>query len=206
MKQCYFLLVFILFFQINFAQTSADSLPTTLEKFDLIIEDSGNYKEYKVVKKSAIQQIKNMIIYDRDSLMYIIENLEANTSKLNNTIESLEKELDETQSELSKLKVEKSSIAFLGLQLNKTTYHIIVWSIIFILLFLCIIVYINYRRSNLITRTTQENMKNLETEYEEYRRNAIEKQQQQGRKILDLQKSVKKKPGAGNAGPKTNNT
>jgi tetrahydromethanopterin S-methyltransferase subunit B len=206
MKQCYFLLVFILFFQINFAQTSADSLPTTLEKFDLIIEDSGNYKEYKVVKKSAIQQIKNMIIYDRDSLMYIIENLEANTSKLNNTIESLEKELDETQSELSKLKEEKSSIAFLGLQLNKTTYHIIVWSIIFILLFLCIIVYINYRRSNLITRTTQENMKNLETEYEEYRRNAIEKQQQQGRKILDLQKSVKKKPGAGNAGPKTNNT
>ncbi|MDR9401566.1 MAG: hypothetical protein RI558_09125 [Psychroflexus sp.] len=206
MKQCYFLLVFILFFQINFAQTSADSLPTTLEKFDLIIEDSGNYKEYKVVKKSAIQQIKNMIISDRDSLMYIIENLEANTSKLNNTIESLEKELDETQSELSKLKEEKSSIAFLGLQLNKTTYHIIVWSIIFILLFLCIIVYINYRRSNLITRTTQENMKNLETEYEEYRRNAIEKQQQQGRKILDLQKSVKKKPGAGNAGPKTNNT
>lgn len=206
MKQCYFLLVFILFFQINFAQTSADSLPTILEKFDLIIEDSGNYKEYKVVKKSAIQQIKNMIISDRDSLMYIIENLEANTSKLNNTIESLEKELDKTQSELSKLKEEKSSIAFLGLQLNKTTYHIIVWSIIFILLFLCIIVYINYRRSNLITRTTQENMKNLETEYEEYRRNAIEKQQQQGRKILDLQKSVKKKTGAGNAGPKTNNT
>lgn len=206
MKQCYFLLVFILFFQINFAQTSADSLPTTLEKFDLIIEDSGNYKEYKVVKKSAIQQIKNMIISDRDSLMYIIENLEANTSKLNNTIESLEKELDETQSELIKLKKEKGSIGFLGMQLNKITYHIIIWSIIFILLFLCIIVYINYRRSNLITRTTQENMKNLETEYEEYRRNAIEKQQQQGRKILDLQKSVKKKPGAGNAGPKTNNT
>jgi hypothetical protein len=44
-------------------------------------------------------------------------------------------------------------------------------------------------------------MRNLETEYEEYRRNAIEKQQQQGRKILDLQKSIKKKPG-GNTGPK----
>lgn len=206
MKQWYFLLVVLLFHQINFAQSNTDSLPSMLEKFDVIIEDSGNYKEYKVVKKSDIQNIRNMIVSNKDSLANVIENLEANTSELNKTITQLETELDETQTELNRLEEERSSIAFFGLQLNKMTYHIIVWSIIGVLLFLCVIVFINYRRSNLITRTTQENMKNLETEYEEYRRNAIEKQQQQGRKILDLQKSVKKKPGTGNTGPKSNNT
>lgn len=206
MKQWYFLLLILLFHQINFAQSNTDSLPSMLENFDAIIDDSGNYKEYKVVKKSDLQNIRNMIVSDKDSLATVIENLEANTSKLNNTISELEKELDETQTELNQLEEERDSIALLGLQLNKMTYHIIVWSIIGILLFLCVIVFINYRRSNLITRTTQENMNNLETEYEEYRRKAIEKQQQQGRKILDLQKSVKKKPGTGNTGPKSSNT
>ena len=102
------------------------------------------------------------------------------------------------------LREKTDSIAFLGMQLEKSVYHIIVWSIIGVLAVIFILSFINYRRSNVITKATKESMKNLETEYEEYRRNAIEKQQQQGRKILDLQKSVKKKPGGNTAGPKKN--
>ena len=207
MKKNYLLFSLLVICSYSFSQSDNDSipsnnsLPTIIDKYDQLIEEGSTYKEYNMVKKKKVKSFRDEILASKDSLENIIDQQKNKQNELNESIENLEEELAETKQTSSQLRKRTDSIAFLGMQLEKTVYHLIVWSIIGILAVISILLFINYRKSHVVTKATKESMRNLETEYEEYRRNAIEKQQQQGRKILDLQKSIKKKPG-GNTGPK----
>ena len=207
MKKNYLLLSLLVICSYSFSQSDNDSipsnnsLPTIIDKYDQLIEEGSTYKEYNMVKKKKVKSFRDEILASKDSLENIIDQQNNKQNELNESIDNLEEELAETKQTSGQLRKRTDSIAFLGMQLEKTVYHLIVWSIIGILAVISILLFINYRKSHVVTKATKESMRNLETEYEEYRRNAIEKQQQQGRKILDLQKSIKKKPG-GNTGPK----
>ena len=207
MKKNYLLFSLLVICSYSFSQSDNDSipsnnsLPTIIDKYDQLIEEGSTYKEYNMVKKKKVKSFRDEILASKDSLENIIEQQKNKQNELNESIENLEEELAEIRQSSDQLRKRTDSIAFLGMQLEKTVYHLIVWSIIGILAVISILLFINYRKSHVVTKATKESMRNLETEYEEYRRNAIEKQQQQGRKILDLQKSIKKKPG-GNTGPK----
>ena len=207
MKKNYLLLSLLVICSYSFSQSDNDSipsnnsLPTIIDKYDQLIEEGSTYKEYNMVKKKKVKSFRDEILASKDSLENIIDQQNNKQNELNESIDNLEEELAETKQTSGQLRKRTDSIAFLGMQLEKTVYHFIVWSIIGILAVISILLFINYRKSHVVTKATKESMRNLETEYEEYRRNAIEKQQQQGRKILDLQKSIKKKPG-GNTGPK----
>ena len=209
MKKIYLLLSLLVVSSHSFSQSDNDSIPsngsfpTIVDKYDQLIDDGSTYQEYNMIKKKNVKSFRDEILASKDSLENIIDQQKSKQNELNKNIENLEEELAETKQSLDQLREKTDSIAFFGMQLEKTVYHIIVWSIIGILAIVSVLLFINFRKSNMITKATKESMNNLEVEYEEYRRNAIEKQQQQGRKILDLQKSVKKKPG-GNTGPKKN--
>ena len=202
MKKYYILLILLFISNLIQAQTDEDSIPSIVDQYDKLIEESSSYKEYQMIKEKDVEAYRQELVANKDSLEDMIDTFKEEKSELKANIEGLQSDLERTERNLEELQEATESIGFFGMRLGKTTYHVIVWSIIGLLVVIAILLFINYRRSNVITKATKESMKNLEVEYEEYRRNAIEKQQQQGRQILDLQKSVKKKPNSGNAGPK----
>ena len=202
MKKYYILLILLFISNLVQAQTDEDSIPSIVDQYDKLIEESSSYKEYQMIKEKDVEAYRQELVANKDSLEDMIDTFKEEKSELKANIEGLQSDLERTERNLEELQEATDSIGFFGMRLGKTTYHVIVWSIIGLLVVIAILLFINYRRSNVITKATKESMKNLEVEYEEYRRNAIEKQQQQGRQILDLQKSVKKKPNSGNAGPK----
>lgn len=205
MKRYYILLILLLISNLVQAQIDEDSIPSIVDQYDRLIEESSSYKEYQMIKEKDVEAYRQELVASKDSLDNMIDTFKEEKSELKANIEGLQTDLENTERALEELQQATDSIGFLGMRLGKTTYHVIVWSIIGLLVVIAILLFINYRRSNVVTKATKESMKNLEVEYEEYRRNAIEKQQQQGRQILDLQKSVKKKSNSGNAGPKQNN-
>lgn len=205
MKRYYILLILLLIGNLVQAQIDEDSIPSIVDQYDRLIEESSSYKEYQMIKEKDVEAYRQELVASKDSLDNMIDTFKEEKSELKANIEGLQTDLENTEIALEELQQATDSIGFLGMRLGKTTYHVIVWSIIGLLVIIAILLFINYRRSNVVTKATKESMKNLEVEYEEYRRNAIEKQQQQGRQILDLQKSVKKKTNSGNAGPKQNN-
>ena len=202
MKKYYILLILLFISNLVQAQTDEDSIPSIVDQYDKLIEESSSYKEYQMIKEKDVEAYRQELVANKDSLEDMIDTFKEEKSELKANIEGLQSDLERTERNLEELQEATESIGFFGMRLGKTTYHVIVWSIIGLLVVIAILLFINYRRSNVITKATKESMKNLEIEYEEYRRNAIEKQQQQGMQILDLQKSVKKKPNSGNAGPK----
>ena len=97
--------------------------PTTIEgQFDQLIEKSGNWEKYKIVKKESLYAIKkNMLdsIYQQRNLLQ--EKLDT-IYKQSNHIGELKSKIESLEENLEKEVTQKNSINFFGIPLEKDIY------------------------------------------------------------------------------------
>ena len=188
-------------FNLQFAQDSQQpelSLDkgTIDSQFEYVYKKSGNYradgKRYEVVRIISLDKLRKNVI---DSLNAQYKNaaaLQATIDGHEATISSLNKKLDETTNNLTSVTEEKDSMSFLGIQVSKVTYNSILWSIIAGLLGLMLFFMYKFRRSNILTQEAKTNLSELETEYEDHRRRALEREQKISRQLQDEINKYKK--------------
>ena len=100
-------------------------------------------------------------------------------------IDNLNKELASTNQQLATVTEEKDSISFFGALINKPAYKGIMWGIVAILaLILGFFVY-KFKNANTVTQEAQKSLAELEEEYEEHRRKALEREQKARRQLQD---------------------
>ena len=146
--------------------------PATIEgQFDELVDKSGNWEKFKLVKKESIYTFKK-------TLLDTISVQSSRIKELNLNIQNL-------QSELDKEKNRNDSIDFFGLTIEKGVYSIIVWGIIAVLAILLVVFISRYTSSNGITRGALKDLEDLQNEYEEYRTKAIEREQKVRRQLQD---------------------
>lgn len=182
------LVLFLFFFNVN-AQTEQPEPSLTdsnLEgQFEFIYNKSSNYQEYKVVKRVWLDQLRNNIL---DSVASVEEKL-ATSQKLtedqNNEITSLKNSLEETNNNLTTVSAEKDSITFLGTQIEKSAYKTIMWSIVLLLALIILFLAYKFKNANTITREAKKTLIEVEEEYEDYRRKALEREQKVRRQLQD---------------------
>ena len=104
---------------------------------------------------------------------------------VNNTrmVSSLNERISDLESQLAESEDLRESLSFLGINLNKATYHVIVWVIIAGLVVFGVFAYSSFIRSNAITAKSKKEYKTLELEYEEHRKRSHEKQIKMGREL-----------------------
>lgn len=155
------------------------------QQFDYITEEANNFKNYKVVKSEWLNILKKNTLdsvarleKERNSALEIGKTQKAE-------IEALKKELNDTNAQLTRISEEKDSISFFGIQINKPAYKSIMWGIIAILsLILGFFIY-KFRNANAITQLARQNLADLELEYEDHRRKALEREQKARRELQD---------------------
>lgn len=76
-------------------------------------------------------------------------------------------------------------MSFFGMRMSKASFQTLFWCIIAILLIGLLFFIFKFKNSNAITREVNNKFSELESEFEEYRRKAIEKEQKMGRQLLD---------------------
>ncbi|MBJ7880594.1 tRNA (guanine-N1)-methyltransferase [Gelidibacter salicanalis] len=202
LKTLTFTLLSCLFFVIANAQETTteeeDKLSLTEgtidNQFEYVIQKSYNYQEYKNVKKTWLYQLK---AHTLDSLKAIQHNL----TRSQNTVDSLAQEittlktnLSQTKSTLADTNEEKDNMALFGLQMSKSNYNVLLWSIIGALFALLLLFIYKYRNSNSVTKLAQKSLVETEEEFEEHRRTALEREQKVRRQLQDeinKQKSIK---------------
>jgi len=188
-------------FNLQFAQET-EQQELSLEKgtidsqFEYVYKKSGNYradgKRYEVVRIISLDKLRANVV---DSLKAQYKNaasLKATISGHESTIESLNKKLEKTTTNLTSVTEEKDSMSFLGIQVSKVTYNSILWSIIAGLLGLMLFFMYKFRRSNILTQEAKGNLSELETEYEDHRRRALEREQKISRQLQDEINKYKK--------------
>lgn len=195
-----FTISFIFCVTLLFAQEKPVETPTPTidQQFDELIQESNNYKQYEVVQKSRLVTLQN-------NTQTIIDGLKKEISSSNNHIKELQKEIDKINTTLAKTtkKLEetnksKQEIAFLGLPTNKTTYKVIMWGIVLILLVGLILFIYKFKNSHVVTNEAEKDLQDIREEFDEYRKSALEKQQKMGRMLQDernkLQRHTENRP------------
>ncbi|WP_298343382.1 tRNA (guanine-N1)-methyltransferase [uncultured Algibacter sp.] len=159
-------------------------------QFEYILRKSGNFKgtngqAYEAVKRSMFLALR---AHTLDSLKTVHKNL-AETQAVVKTqakeIANLKTNLSSTQTNLDKTNEEKNNMALFGMQMSKTNYNVLMWAIIGGLLALLILFIYKFKSSNAITREAKHNLAEIEEEFEEHRRTALEREQKVRRQLQD---------------------
>ncbi|REE08312.1 tRNA (guanine-N1)-methyltransferase [Winogradskyella pacifica] len=178
-------------FQTTIAQTDNDDEKLSLNsgtidnQFEFVIRRSNSWQDYKTVKKTWLYALK---AHTLDSLKAVHKDLvdtQAIVDKQVDEIESLKSNLSNTESTLNATNNEKDNISLFGIQTNKASYKVLMWSIIGgLLAFLLFFIY-KFKGSNSATREAKHKLEEVESEFEEHRRNALEREQKVRRQLQD---------------------
>jgi uncharacterized protein YlxW (UPF0749 family) len=176
-------------------KTSLES-GTIESQFEFLYKESGNYnaegRRYEVVRRVQLDKIRENILDSLNKVRAEVRELNATISRQEGTIEDLNGKLENTTNKLSDVTSEKDSMSFFGAQVSKITYNLILWTIIgSLLLFLLLFIY-KYRRSNVLTQEAKVKLADVESEYEEHRRKALEREQKISRQLQDEINKYKK--------------
>ena len=197
------LLALLLASNVQFAQNAEEEEDKlTLDEgpisnqFDYIAKRSGNYRadgvRYEVVKESNLFKIRKNVLDSIAAMNKKTGELKATIAEHETTITSLNKKLEETTTNLGLVTEEKDSMSFLGLPVSKGTYNFVLWTIIGALFLTLGLFIYKFRNSNILTQEAKQNLSELEVEYEDHRRRALEREQKISRQLQDELNKQKK--------------
>lgn len=155
------------------------------DRFEEVIDGANDFKEYKVIKKSEINNLRREVAKYSTGLNNKIAQLGDTIANQRRTIKELRDEVSSTDQELINVNAEKDSMNFMGVQTSKSAYHTVVWSIIGVLALALVIFILKFKSSNTTTRNSLKQLKSTEEELEDLRKRSIEKEQKLGRQLQD---------------------
>lgn len=187
-------LAIVLLFLLSISLSSAQVQPeeklslnksTINNQFEYVITKSNRYQEYKVVKKTWLYALK---AHTLDSLKAVKKQLSDTKLLVDNQdkeIQVLKTNLTDTNSTLTQTNLEKDSMSLFGMLMSKTSYNVLMWSIIGgLLAFLLLFIY-KFKNSNAVTKEAQFSLAETEEEFDEHRKRALEREQKVMRRLQD---------------------
>ncbi|TYA57239.1 tRNA (guanine-N1)-methyltransferase [Formosa maritima] len=163
---------------------------TINNQFEYVLKKSGDFRGtngsmYEAVKRSMLTTLQ---AHANDSLNTFRKDL-ADTQAIVDAqakeITDLKINLSNTQSSLDKTTNEKNNMSLFGLQMSKSSYNVLMWSIITGLLAFLIFFIYKFKSSHLITKEAKTALEEIEEEFEEHRRSALEREQKVRRQLQD---------------------
>lgn len=160
------------------------------DQFEYVLRKSGDFrgldgKMYESVKRSNIITLQKHTNDTLNMFRKELEETQATVDTQSKEIEDLKTNLTNTQGTLDKTNKEKDSMSLFGIQMSKTNYNILLWSIIGILLGMLLLFVYKFKNSNAVTKEAKNNLAEIEEEFEEHRRNALEREQKVRRQLQD---------------------
>ena len=189
-----FTAILFIFSSISFAQSNDDNLSlesgTISNQFDYVLRKSGDFRGtngqmYEAVKRNMFLTLRAHTI---DSLKTVHKDLAATQVVVKTQakeITDLKDNLSNTQNALDTTTSEKNSMALFGMQMSKTGYNVLMWSIIAGLLALLLLFIYKFKNSNTVTKGAKLALAEIEEEFEEHRKTALEREQKVRRQLQD---------------------
>ena len=166
----------ILLFSIFCTMTSLFAQPSMQEQYQELYKNSSTWEEYKMIKLNALNQFWSVVTDTLNQNQQTISAANDQISELNGQLAEIKTQLASSEVALEESQSLNNSISFVGQQMSKTAYNILVWLIIIALIVGIGAVFLMFQRSNTVTMQTRRTFENLEREYYEHKDMAREKQ------------------------------
>lgn len=154
-------------------------------QFQDLIKKSNNYKGYKVVKKEKLYTLRSNVSDSIKSYKQEINTLDEEKEFQDSNIDQLTRELNSTKKELAVYKDKEKVIIVLGISIQKPTYNLFVFFGFSVLSLIIIILFLRYKNSFNIIKTTKEKLEETDNEFENFRQRSLEREQKIRRKLQD---------------------
>ncbi|WP_320816151.1 hypothetical protein [Flavobacterium sp.] len=156
-----------------------------MKNFSIMMKKSLPYKNYKVIDQNQIvnfqSDLGNYLRKEGVVQKKILNQLEAK----NNTILALQNKISELQNTNSSLLGDVKSMSFLGMSINKTVFTSVMWILFLGAILFSGILFLKFKRANNIASSSKSVLRELEDEYEVFRRVCIQREQNLKRKLFD---------------------
>ena len=163
-----------------------EAKPTTLEGvFQQLIDRSGAWQNFKMLDRGKLAAFQRSMT---DSINGVRSQLVAEKQKVKEnetTIKELNDKITEVQAALDQTKDQKDSVNFFGLLISKSLYNTIMWGIVLALASLLVLYIYKFSNGNVVTKKSINDLNELQEEYENYRKAAIEREQKVRRQLQD---------------------
>jgi hypothetical protein len=142
---------------------------TIAEQLRYMDEHTRIYADYRAIREDMYQ------VFGRntsDTLLKTkekINGLVLQATALKKEIDSLNNNLEASNDKLVRATRTKDSIRVLGMDVNKTAYNAVMWTVLAVLLFLLVIGYLSFMRNRTVTLRTRKDLEELKEEFEAYR-------------------------------------
>lgn len=184
MKTFFPLLFVILVSSSVFSQQTKDTL-TLPEKFDKIYRTSSSYQEYKVIRKTRFQDLKKQVSDSLTSLKSELKSKEQLIKTQQDSIAETKKVLEILDGDLKQTIAQKNGIKIFGIELLKSTYNMIVWGLIILLLASLLYFVYRFKNSNIVTTEAKTELSELEEEFAIHKKKSLEREQKLRRQLQD---------------------
>ena len=179
-------LIALLLSSVSFTQETTLKDTNSIEnQFEELYKKSSTYQIYKVISKDKYQRLKLNILDSLKNLKETITHKESLLLKEKTNIEETKKLLAKAEIDLNTALKKENSIDVLGIQLSKTAYNLLLWSIIVSLLLGLSYFIFKFFRSNILTKEAQNNLLDIEEEFEQHRKKTLVREQKLRRKLQD---------------------
>lgn len=150
-----------------------------------MLSSSSNYQNYKVIDKAILARFQKNITDTLNAMQTemsvkkgMMANHENEIKKLNNAINELKTTLQQTEDQ-------KDSMSIFGLLISKGAYSLFMWALVLGLGVLLFSFIYKFKNSDVVTQKSLQDLNELEEEYENYRKLAIEREQKVRRQLQD---------------------
>ncbi len=170
------------------AQENNSKIATDL---DDLVSKSNNYQNYKIIEKGALTNFQtslNSYIGTQQNRQVALKTQIIANEK---SIANLQNKLKDITAKNKELTNDKASIDFLGTSIDKANYSTIMWTLFLGTLLVAGLLFYLFKKSNAVTKHANSVLKDLEEEFESYRRVCIDREQGLRRQLFETEKKTK---------------
>lgn len=186
----YLLFIFLIGLVLTNLQAQEQQTQSVKGQFEELLKGSNNYTSskgelFEIIRRRKMLTLKANTL---DSLYAIQTKLDNSTNQVStqqNEINTLKTDLAKTNDKLTSALNHKNSMTFLGIQMSKIAYNILMWSIIALLSALLTFFIFMFKNRNAVAKAANSARAHLENEFKEHRRVALEREQKVRRELQD---------------------
>lgn len=185
-------ILFTFFLSFSLFSFSQEATPEVIQEdnsiegqFDKIYRISTTYQVYKVISKDKYQTLKSNVLDSLKEARDLISEKENLLKSERDNIKKTKDILSKTQLDLEVSNKKENSISLFGMELSKIKYNLLLWSIIVISLLGLFYFIFKFSRSNILTKEAQNNLLDVEQEFEQHRKKSLEREQKLRRQLQD---------------------
>jgi len=183
-----FLIITILsfcFFAVELSGQDYLNSGTIKEQYNRLTDEAETYQQYKVITRKYLKKYQQNVIDSLNASKDKLINIQKQVSSQQAEIDGLKTNLTDTQNILQQTNLEKESISFLGINLRKFQYKLLMWTLLGLALGALVFYILRYNTSNAITKEIRKEFSDIQAAFDAYKKRALDKEQKISRMLQD---------------------